>query len=233
MGRPHDMTAFRSFHYDRHGVNVIHPVFPLHGPRRLGRRSGDGVITVDPLSNVLGLSQAIWDIRRCILWAREQGATGIGVHGVSLGAYTAALLAGLSDDLDCVVAGIPPADLVSVLSRSMSHRARSSALEQGLLGDDARAVHTVVSPLAVTPRIPRDQLFIYAGLGDRMSTAAQAELLWRHWDRPEIYWFASSHIGQMFVPEVHRFARRAVYSSLLGPGADEAEPGHDESQGAA
>jgi len=35
------------------------------------------------------------DVRRCLSWVRSQGATATGMHGVSLGGYTAAILAGL------------------------------------------------------------------------------------------------------------------------------------------
>jgi hypothetical protein len=220
MGWPSDMRALGSFRYRARGINVIHPIFPLHGPRRCGRRNGDGVITLDAMANVHGLAQAIWDIRRCVLWAREQGATHVGVNGVSLGAYTAALLAGIVDDLACVVAGIPPVELVALLQRSMPRVARPAVRTGGLLGGDAKAVHRVVSPLAFAPRVPHDRRFIYAGIGDRMATAQQAEVLWRHWDRPAVLWFASSHVGHMWTSDVRRFARRAVYCSLLGPPKD-------------
>ena len=46
-----------------------------------------------------------------------QGATAIGVHGISLGGYTAALLAGIEDGLACVVAGVPPSEIVTLLAR--------------------------------------------------------------------------------------------------------------------
>jgi hypothetical protein len=216
MGRPSDLGGLGSFRYRQKGINVIHPIFPLHGPRRSGRRNGDGVITLDAMANVHGLSQAVWDIRRCVLWAREQGASRVGVHGVSLGAYTAALLAGILDDLACVVAGIPPVDLLTVLERSMPRAARPAARAGGIVGDEARTVHGVVSPLAFAPMVAHDRRFIYAGTADRMATAQQAEVLWRHWDRPAVLWFASSHVGHMWAGDVHRFTRRAVYSSLLG-----------------
>jgi hypothetical protein len=48
-----------------------------------------------------------------------------------------------------------------------------------------------------------------------MATARQAEVLWRHWDRPAVLWFANGHVGHMWARDVHRFTRRAVYSSLL------------------
>ena len=47
-----------------------------------------------------------------------------------------------------------------------------------------RAITHVVSPLAFTPKIPRDGRFIYAGVADRVARPDQARALWRHWDRP-------------------------------------------------
>ena len=49
-----------------------------------------------------------------------------------------------------------------------------------------------------------------------MSTAEHARVLWEHWDRPEILWLPSGHVRATVMGEVHRFVRRAVYSTLLG-----------------
>jgi hypothetical protein len=77
-------------------------------------------------------------------------------------------------------------------------------------------VQRVVSPLAFAPRVPADRRFIYAGIGDRISTAQQAHQLWHHWDRPTILWLPTGHVRATVMGDVHRFVRRAVYSSLLG-----------------
>ena len=227
-GHANDVRMFRSFGYRDRGVNVIQPVFPLHGARRSGRRSGDGAVSFDAMATVHGFTQAIWDIRRCILWARGQGATAIGVHGISLGGYTAALLAGIEDGLACVIAGIAPSEILTLLARhappahvTLSSRAGSSVTRHS-------AIHRVVSPLAFTPRVAHDRRFIYAGIGDRVSTAEQAHMLWQHWDRPEILWLPSGHVHATLMADVHRFVRRAIYATLLG----EPEPALRKSEGA-
>jgi len=214
MGAPRDLMGFRSFRIHRElGVNVIHPVFPLHGPRREGRFSGDGVISLDFAANLHGVGQAVWDVRRCLSWIRAQGATRIGIHGISLGGYLCGLVAGLEAGLDCVIAGIPPADLALVMARHSPRVVRQMARHEGLLGQTARDLHRVISPLSFQPRLPRERRFIYAGIVDRMSTPRHAHMLWRHWERPSIQWYRGSHVGFVWSPEVWRYVATALRSS--------------------
>jgi dienelactone hydrolase len=215
MGVPADLEAFRSLHFHRDlGFNVIHPVLPLHGPRRAGKRSGDAFITLDYLNNVHGMAQAVWDVRSCIAWARSHGATSIVVHGVSLGAYTAALLSGLEPDLGGVIAGVPSVDLPWVMRNHVPERARPAVAAHGLFGELADQVHHPVSPLAFAPRIPDDRRFIYAGVADRMAKPEAAHRLWEHWDHPAICWYGGSHVGFALSREVRRFVAQAITTSV-------------------
>ena len=53
------------------GVNVALPVLPLHGPRAAGVRPDQQFVSnVYLVNNVLGLTQAVWDLRRLLLWLR-------------------------------------------------------------------------------------------------------------------------------------------------------------------
>jgi hypothetical protein len=221
MGEPRDLLGFRSSYFHRVlGLNVIHPVFPLHGPRREGRFSGDGVISLDFASNLHGLGQAVWDVRRCLHWIREQGAPAIGIHGISLGGYTAALLAGIESDLACVIAGIPPADLPLVMLRHAPRVVRQIGKHEGLFGQPARTLHKVVSPLAFAPRVPRERRYIYAGMVDRMSTPRHAHMLWQHWERPAIKWYRGAHVSFVWSAEVWSFVESALRDSgLARPGS--------------
>ena len=101
------------------GVNILHPVLPMHGPRSR-TSTNDRFPSLDPLVNFYGMCQGMWDIRQMLAWIRLQGATRIGVYGVSLGGHTAALLASLDPGLACVVAGIPSADFSSMLARHVN-----------------------------------------------------------------------------------------------------------------
>ncbi len=209
VGNPIDLQWMGSFALYRDlGVNVIHPVLPKHGPRRRGRSlvfpSPDGLV------NFFAFSQAIWDVRRTIMWVRARGATTIGVHGVSLGGYVAALLAGLEDGLDGVVAGLPPSDIPSlVLGHAARYRGVATTAAEVEIGP-ARQLNRLVSPLTFAPRLPRDRLRIYAAVGDRVSTPEQASALWQHWDRPEICWIQGSHLPSSLFGTARRFVRDSL-----------------------
>jgi hypothetical protein len=216
MGVPSDLEAFRAlqFHRDR-GFNVVHPVLPLHGPRRIGKRSGDAFITLDYMNNLHGMTQAIWDVRRCIAWARYHQPTAIVVHGVSLGAYTASLLAGLEEGIDGVIAGVPTVDLAWVMRQHVPAKARGAVEGHGLLDERADLVHHVISPLAFTCRVPQDRRFVYAGVADRMAKPEAAHRLWEHWNEPAICWYAGSHVGFALSREVRRFVDSAITTSVI------------------
>ncbi|TMK83019.1 MAG: hypothetical protein E6G46_04415, partial [Actinobacteria bacterium] len=101
MGYPYvDLWGFRAMWLHRElGLNVVFPIAPLHGPRRIGRLSGAAFMTYNLVDIVHGFAQAVWDVRRVLGWIRAQGGTTVGLYGVSMGAHLAGILAGLDPDL--------------------------------------------------------------------------------------------------------------------------------------
>lgn len=190
-----DLSAFRpSWLHERLGMNLLLPVLPLHGPRKIGRRSGDGFIAGEILDTVHAEAQAMWDIRRMIAWIRAQGGTRIGTYGLSLGGYNASLLACLEDDLACAIPGIPATDFTRLLWRHGPplHIARFQHL--GLRLEDAHEALRVVSPLVLEPKLAKERRAIFGGTADRLVPPDQVRDLWRHWDRPRIVWYAGAHV---------------------------------------
>lgn len=216
MGYP--MADFFGLHaklLHRHlGLNVIMPVLPLHGPRRITRVSGEAMLSFDLIDALHALTQSIWDLRRILSWVHEQRPRGVAVYGVSLGAYVASLLSGLTEGVDMVVAGIPVIDFPALFETHAPHVIRLRGLEHQILGGTAEAVHSVVSPLAFAPRVPKEGRFIFAGLGDRMATPAQAHRLWEHWEEPSICWYAGNHMGYLWSGAVRDY----LATSLRGAG---------------
>ena len=215
MGTPNmDLFGLHAIHLHRDlGLNVLMPVLPLHGPRKVTKVSGEAFLSFDLMNTVHGLAQSVWDIRRLITWVQAQGAPKVAVYGVSLGGYTASLLAGIVDDLDAVVAGIPVSDFPSLFLHQAPHHMRLRAVENEVLDGNAEIVHRVVSPLAFAPKVPHDRRFIFAGLGDRMAPPDQALALWRHWDEPEISWYAGNHVGYLWSRQVTAFINDSLEAS--------------------
>jgi pimeloyl-ACP methyl ester carboxylesterase len=209
-----DMRAFRVTQLHRRGINVVMPVLPLHGARASGRVRGEDLMTIDLVDSMHGIAQATWDVRRVIRWLREaHGAERVGVIGYSLGSLVAALVAALEDDLACVIAGIPVVDLPKLFRRHSPPHIARLAEGHGALGPAADDVHRVVSPLAMECRVPFERRFIFAGLGDRMSTFGEARRLWLHWNRPTLATYAGAHVGFYFSGAVKQLVDDAISSS--------------------
>jgi hypothetical protein len=212
MGLPLiDFTGFRArWLHQTLGVNVAIPVMPLHGPRRVGRRSGDGFFTGDFVDTVHAQTQAVWDVRRLIGWLREQGAPGVGVYGVSLGGYTAALVASLERELACVIAGIPAIDFVRLLRSHAPTLVVRAAERAGFSFERTERLLRVVSPLALEPRLEHSRRFLYAGLVDRLASPDQAGDLWRHWGKPRTLWYHGGHVSFVWEPEIEALVSEAL-----------------------
>ena len=56
--------------------------------------------------------------------------------------------------------------------------------------------------------------FVFAGLGDRMSTFGQARRLWEHWDRPSMAAYAGGHVGFFWSSAVRRLVDQSVRATL-------------------
>ncbi len=88
MGTPLDLVMLHALEFHRRlGFNVLAPVLPLHGPRRNTGPERADVVSLDGIANVHSVTQTVWDVRRCLAWIRERGASSIAVHGLSLGGY--------------------------------------------------------------------------------------------------------------------------------------------------
>ncbi|MGA2933203.1 MAG: alpha/beta hydrolase family protein [Acidimicrobiales bacterium] len=210
-----DLRSFRTTQLHRMGIHVAVVVLPLHGPRASGRVRGEDLMTIDMVDSMHGMAQATWDARRLIAWLRvAEGAERVGVMGQSLGGLVASLAASLEPELRCVIAGVPVVDLPDLFRRHSPPAIAERARHFGVLGDQADDVHRVVSPLAMACAVPKDGRYIYAGLGDRMSTFGQARRLWLHWDRPTLAAYPGGHLGFFWSKAVKELVVEAMTATF-------------------
>jgi hypothetical protein len=218
MGHPLiDFMGFRARWLHRTlGLNVASPVMPLHGPRRVGRRGGDGFFSGDFVDTVHAQAQAVWDVRRLAGWLRNaREAPAVGAYGVSLGGYTVALLASLERNLDCVISGIPATDFARLIRQHAPRLLLRAAEAGGLDFDEVGRLLRVVSPLALPPLPPRQRRFVYAGIGDRLASPDHARDLWHHWEKPRVAWYHGGHVSFLWERDVKEFLREALGASGL------------------
>ena len=219
MGRAAlDPMLFNAWHLYRDlGLNVVLPVLPMHGPRARGLPKGAGFPSEDVLNDVHGTAQAVWDIRRLLSWIRaQQPDATIGLNGLSLGGLISSLVASLDDGLTCAILGIPAVDLVDLVGRHAGLSGHHGLRQTMTL---AKPIGRMISPLALTPRVPMQGRFIYAGIADRLvHPREQVTRLWEHWGKPEIHWYQGGHTGFFRSRPIQRFIDDAlVQSGLVDP----------------
>ncbi|MGB8387867.1 alpha/beta hydrolase family protein [Mycobacterium sp.] len=219
MGRARlDPMLFHAWHLYRDlDLNVVLPVLPMHGPRGRNLPKGVAFPSGDVLNDVHGTAQAVWDIRRLLSWIRAQQPDAmIGLNGISLGGLISSLVASLDDSLTCAILGVPAVDLVGLVGR---HAGLSGHTPLRRTMSSARPIGRMISPLALTPRVPIQGRFIYAGIADRLvHPREQITRVWEHWGKPETHWYPGGHTGFFRSRPVQRFIDDAlVQSGLVDP----------------
>jgi predicted esterase YcpF (UPF0227 family) len=218
VGSPRgNLAFFRPDYLHRElGLNLLFPVLPIHGPRRIGPVSGDRILSGDVMDTLHTASQAMWDIRRLILWLRtHEDAPVVGVLGHSLGGYAAALLCCLEEAIDCVVVANPAVDPSHLFWRNALSLATRYLKTAGVTEVKMEALLRVVSPLALQPLVRPERRAIFAGVGDRVVPAVEASHLWLHWEKPRIAWYQGTHRAFLITAEGRAF----VATTLRDAGA--------------
>ena len=224
MGSPRpDLGVFHPDYLHRElGLNLLFPVLPIHGPRKVGPVSGDRILSGDTMDSLHAASQAAWDTRRLVHWLRRQeGAPAVGLIGHSLGGYVAALVACLEETVDCVIVGNPAVNPSRLFWRNALSLTTRSLKSAGVTEDKMGTLLRPISPLALEPLVRREHLAIFAGVADRVVPASEAESLWRRWGEPRIAWYQGTHRAFLAAAE----GRRLVSTTLREAGVAGPEAG--------
>lgn len=181
------------------GYDVVLFTLPHHGLRAEDSSyySGQGFFSKGMSGINEHMGQAICDLRVLMRHLRREcGVTNIAVTGVSLGGWTASMLASLHDDLDAVIPNVPVCSPVDLL---LEWQPAGAIVRAGLFGlrwsvRYLREVMAVTTPLTYHPKLPPERLMIIGGVGDRLAPPKHSRLLWDHWGRCRIHWFPGNHV---------------------------------------
>ncbi len=180
------------------GLDVLFVTLPFHGLRAQSERTmTPSWPSADPAHTNEGFGQAISDLRALLAWLkREQGDLPVVVMGMSLGGYTAALLATL-EPLALVVPIIPVASFAELMwAHSKGDPDRARAEREGITLEMFQAAMAVHLPLGRKPLLSSDRAMVLSAAGDQIAPPEHATRLARHFGCQEIR-FAGGHVLQL------------------------------------
>lgn len=162
------------------GLDVVLTILPFHGPRRAELRGylPPAFPSSDPRFTIEGFRQLVFDHRALFDHLQRCGVHDLGVMGMSLGGYSAALLATLERALRFAVFLVPLAAIEDFAFKS--GRMIGHAAEQLVQLDALRRAQRVVSPFARPPQLPAARVVSVAGESDLVTGVEQARKLSQH-----------------------------------------------------
>lgn len=186
-----ERVAWPMREFFRQGIGVSLFALPFHGPR--GHAFPPEWPQQDTAFTIEGFRQAIWDLQIAIRAMREAGASHVGVVGMSLGGYTASLLATVTSDVDFVLSYIPIASVPDVMNDN--DLVPGTGDIQRTLYEGYREQLVPITPVCRMPKVEPKRVSIISGEFDRLATVAHGMRLANHFGT-ELVKFPGGHIVQ-------------------------------------
>ena len=193
---------------DALGFDTLLYVLPFHGrradPNRGGRPAFPGL---EPRLASEGFRQAVTDLRELARLFRARGHAKVGLLGMSLGGYTAALTATVDPSLDFLSPIVPLASLAdfALEQGELPEAPEPRALEHDLM----ERAYRQVSPVHRTPLIAPERVLVIGAKADRITPISHARRLAAHF-RAELASFHGGHVVQWGRGEAWRKLERLL-----------------------
>ncbi len=205
-----ERVAWPMREFDRLGIGVSLFALPFHGPR--GHAFPPEWPQQDTAFTIEGFRQAIWDLQIAIRAMRAAGASHVGVVGMSLGGYTASLLATVTSDVDFVLSYIPICSMPDVMNDN--GLMPGSGGTQRALYEGYREQLVPITPVCREPKVDPKRVSIISGAYDRLATVQHGQRLADHFGA-ELITFPGAHLIQhrrarAFREALEGFQRRGV-----------------------
>lgn len=165
--------------YYKSGLDVVLACLPGHGARKSTRpwQPPDWPART-PTFTIEGYRQAIGELRGVVSHLLEDGCTHVAVMGMSLGGYTAALLATVEPRL-CLVAPFIPLASTADFMRD-NGQLRGSAVQVAKQHALVERMFESVSPLARPCLVPKEGRMVFGGQYDRVTPLGHADRIAAH-----------------------------------------------------
>lgn len=195
-------------------VEVIQLQPPYHGRRspRGMTLGGEFYWTADLVRSIEALRQNLLDARTLLGWLLAEDPRPVGLMGLSLGGALTLALTCLDARFAFSVPVIAHMDLAAMVADAPVLAGMRRDLRRfGWSLDDFRGFVSRLGWYRLQPQLPPDRIHVFAASDDRFFDPALVADMWERWDRPDIRWYPSSHMGFLVhLPEVVGAVRAIV-----------------------
>ncbi|MFN7139686.1 MAG: alpha/beta hydrolase [Limisphaerales bacterium] len=191
---------YHSKRFLKAGINVAMIELPFHLKRR-PRKAGcvSDFLSEDLYCTVLGMQQAVMDIRSLLAWLRAQGCAETGLLGVSLGGWLTGLATTQDENVSFAVMNVP----VARMDRVVKELPFSEPLRRSLKVAESKKLALDFEHLnlrSLRPKAPKDKILIIEAVDDLFACKDAIEEFWEAWGRPEIWRVNHAHISGLLSP---------------------------------
>jgi cephalosporin-C deacetylase-like acetyl esterase len=194
LGGSFEAEEFLARHLGQHGVAAFFISLPNYGKRQ-EKGTRQGFLRLPPRDALLGFRQAVLDVIRAGDFLRSRPGVDperVGVAGVSMGAFVAALARGVDPRLGRTVLITGGGDLPELLRHHPEVRLHE---QPGV--DPARLPEILakVDPVTFAARIRTQDVLMLNATNDELVSRSSTLALWEALRRPRIRWFKCGHYG--------------------------------------
>ena len=194
---PVEEHAYQVRWFYKLGLDVVLMTLPFHAQRALTGRRTPLFPSTDPVRTNEGFAQAVSDIRALMAGLTALGSKQLGITGMSLGGFTAALLATVESELAFVVPFVPFASIPGLLwGHGSGTPARKRAEHAGVTLKRFEAAFAATTPILREPTIDPTRMLILAGKRDLVTPMSESRKLHAHFVGSTFESFPGSHLMQ-------------------------------------
>ena len=179
-------------------MEVVQMQPPDHGRRKSRGARFDGELywTADVVRSIESLRQTLLDARTLLAVMRKESPQPVGIAGLSLGGALTAALTCLEPGFAFSAPLIAHMDLGALVADAPVLGAMREDLQRfGWTPRDFGAFTTRMGWNDLAPVIPKERICLFAAKDDHFFRASLVRAMWRRWDKPEIHWYPTSHMG--------------------------------------
>lgn len=180
----------------QYGVHALFVKMPYYGPRR-DPASPRRMVATDPHQTVLGMTQAVLDIRRATAWLADRpevDPSQLGIFGISLGGITAALSLALEPRLSHGCLLLAGGDIAQVGWEAPELKAvRASWEAQGGTRETFQAVLQQIDPVTYAAAARGKRILMLNATEDEVIPRRCTLALWEALGQPKLVWYSGGH----------------------------------------